>query len=301
MSQIIRPEQVGILSKYSTSQAALAASVVYIGRQSYSNSSPIYCSISTSGFGGLDIGLIAANSTYYIYAVVNNGVIGLVASLSSVSPTGFLGYRQVGAFTTTSGSAIDSVTNSGASQLIGLESSLVEQENTLTNHEGRIVTLESGIVVDAPTPFYGDFGSCIPSATIGVKAYYSSWTTDLANAAYFTPSFLTDTLTVTFNKVGWYKVTILAIQILYLTSSLGLSVGAVLTGTSTIIGGSIYENWFSKGSSVGGVVNDICQYSYLVNVTSIGKTIIVKPYNIANNSLEQVADSTRAGLSIIKV
>lgn len=55
-----------------------------------------------SGFGGIDTGSVANSTFYYVYTVVNSGVVGLVASTSEVSPIGFTNYRKVGAFYTDS-------------------------------------------------------------------------------------------------------------------------------------------------------------------------------------------------------
>lgn len=58
---------------------------------------------SVSGVGGLDVGVIAVSSFYYVYLV--NGV-SLIASLSSSLPSGFSVYRKVGAFYTDSAGVI---------------------------------------------------------------------------------------------------------------------------------------------------------------------------------------------------
>ena len=60
-----------------------------------------------SGSGGIDTGSIAASTFYYVYTVINgSGVLALVASTSSTSPTGFTQYRKVGAFYTDGSSNI---------------------------------------------------------------------------------------------------------------------------------------------------------------------------------------------------
>jgi len=60
----------------------------------------------TSGAGGLDTGTIAASTFYYVYTVVSNNAIKLVASTSAISPTGFTQYKKVGAFYTDTSSNI---------------------------------------------------------------------------------------------------------------------------------------------------------------------------------------------------
>lgn len=57
-------------------------------------------STGVSGLGGIDIGSISAGKYYYVYAVISGSTVGLVASLSSIAPTGFLAYRKIGAFNT---------------------------------------------------------------------------------------------------------------------------------------------------------------------------------------------------------
>lgn len=62
--------------------------------------------ISVSGINGIDTGSVSASTHYYVYTVINNGQVRLVASLSATAPTGFTSYRKVGAFYTDSTSAI---------------------------------------------------------------------------------------------------------------------------------------------------------------------------------------------------
>ena len=78
-----------------------------IGGQGFLISTSISCNLSTVGFGGLDAGVLAANTLYYIYAVVSSNAVGLVCSLNapSVGPTGFTQVRWVGKFRTFFGSA----------------------------------------------------------------------------------------------------------------------------------------------------------------------------------------------------
>lgn len=49
-----------------------------------------------SGVGGLDTGVVAVSTLYYVYSVAG----GIVASTSVTSPSGFSSYRKVGAFYT---------------------------------------------------------------------------------------------------------------------------------------------------------------------------------------------------------
>lgn len=61
---------------------------------------------SVSGVNGIDTGVIAASSFYYVYTVISGGQVRLVASLSASAPTGFTNYRKVGSFYTDGSSNI---------------------------------------------------------------------------------------------------------------------------------------------------------------------------------------------------
>lgn len=113
MAQILVPEKIGNLSVASTTQVQLAPSIVNVGGLQYANISNLTCTTSTSGFGGIDTGSIAANSLYQLYAVVNAGVLGLVCSLNATAPTGFTASRRLGAFYTNASSQAIQATNIG--------------------------------------------------------------------------------------------------------------------------------------------------------------------------------------------
>lgn len=107
MGQFFGNEKITKLVKSSSTIVSLPAGAkIKNGGQGYTNSSAILCTTSTSGFGGIDTGSIAASTFYYVYAVVQSGVLGLVASTSATSPTGFNNYRKVGAFYTDGSSNI---------------------------------------------------------------------------------------------------------------------------------------------------------------------------------------------------
>lgn len=110
MGQFFGQEKITKLFKFSNAIATLpAGAIIKIGGQSYSNSDTINCNTSTSGFGGIDTGSIAPSTLYYVYTVIESGVLGLVASISAVSPTGYTSHRKVGAFTTNGSSEISKV------------------------------------------------------------------------------------------------------------------------------------------------------------------------------------------------
>lgn len=81
-----------------------------VGGQGYFLTSGLSLSTAVTGIGGLDTGAIAANTAYYVYAVISSGVIGLVISTSSTAPTGFTQYQRLSAVVTNSSSALSWVT-----------------------------------------------------------------------------------------------------------------------------------------------------------------------------------------------
>lgn len=72
---------------------------ITVGGQQYRYTSTTTINFATTGLNALDAGAIAANTLYYIYAVVNgSGTIGLVASTSSTTtgPTGYARWKEIG-------------------------------------------------------------------------------------------------------------------------------------------------------------------------------------------------------------
>lgn len=93
MGQQIRKEIIGLLSRTSNTNVSLGQSVLNIGGQQYSTQGNLLMNISTSGFGGLDTGSVAASKTYHLYAVINNaGAVGLVSSLNLPMANGPVGF-----------------------------------------------------------------------------------------------------------------------------------------------------------------------------------------------------------------
>lgn len=80
---------------------------ITIGGQQYAAASNLSLNLTITGFGGLASGSLVSNTLYYIYAVVNAGVLGLVASTSGPNsgPTGFASWKEIGRFRTFLGSA----------------------------------------------------------------------------------------------------------------------------------------------------------------------------------------------------
>lgn len=102
-------EKIGTLTKTSSTQVQLSGqSLVKLGGLYKSITDPTLLT-SVSGIGGIDTGAVAASTTYYVYAVSNGTVEGIVASTNDTSPTGFTRYSQVGAFNTDSGGLVNNV------------------------------------------------------------------------------------------------------------------------------------------------------------------------------------------------
>lgn len=99
MAQVLRPENIGAISKVSNTILSIGASLAIIGGQQRQTST-INITTSTLGMNGIDTGAIAINQFYYVYLVINNGVTGGVISLSASAPTGFPAYKLVGQCTT---------------------------------------------------------------------------------------------------------------------------------------------------------------------------------------------------------
>lgn len=102
------PENIPSLIRASNTTCTLAstfmaqATRINVGGRQYRVTSTLTLNTATTGFGGLDTGALgSAHQLYYVYAVVQNGAIGLCASLTDpvTGPSGFSGrYRLVGAF-----------------------------------------------------------------------------------------------------------------------------------------------------------------------------------------------------------
>lgn len=105
-------ESIGDLAKTGVNTVQLAQSVITIGGKQYSTNN-LVCDLTLSGVGGIDIGSVQANKLYYVYAVVYSGNVVLIASLSIVSPIGFLRYVFLGRITTDYLSKVDEVINHG--------------------------------------------------------------------------------------------------------------------------------------------------------------------------------------------
>ena len=90
---------------------------ITIGGQQYRLKSNVECDLNSSGYGGLDTGLLTGDyTTYYVYAVLNNPrQVGLVSSLSApiTGPSGFNTFCFISAFKTDSSAEIGVLAKSG--------------------------------------------------------------------------------------------------------------------------------------------------------------------------------------------
>jgi len=136
MSQIFQSQlNVGTLVKISGTTVQLSPSVIRLGGRQYTTQT-LACDVTVSGVGGLDIGSMVANSFYYVYAVLNAGVVSLVCSLSASIPTGFTVYKLVGGFYSDGLSAVlDVVKNDG---LVTQEYSFHALASTMTFINGGV-------------------------------------------------------------------------------------------------------------------------------------------------------------------
>lgn len=100
-------ENIGTLTGTSNTTLQLTASVITVGAQQYTTG-VLALDIDVSGFGGLD-STKAANTVYYVYAVVSSEAVGLIGSTSSVAPTGFSNSKRVGAFYTDGSTFVSTV------------------------------------------------------------------------------------------------------------------------------------------------------------------------------------------------
>ena len=80
-----------------------------------------------NGLGGLDVGAIAADTIYYIYAVLTSGSLGLVASVNPLGPSGFLVYKELGKLKTDSTPEIDELIMKGNSEFTRIQTGSINQ------------------------------------------------------------------------------------------------------------------------------------------------------------------------------
>lgn len=120
MGQLTLQDNIPEVIRASSTTATLATTNlgqptrITVGGRQYRVSTALTLNTGTTGFGGLDTGTLSdTHSLYYVYAVVQSGVVGLIASLASptTGPSGFTtSYRLVGAlYSMDSGNQIGSM------------------------------------------------------------------------------------------------------------------------------------------------------------------------------------------------
>jgi hypothetical protein len=67
-----------------------------LGGQQYGLLSPLSLNIGVLGAGGIDVGTVAVNRMYVVYAVVSSGLPALIFSLSGSGPVGFPSFKFLG-------------------------------------------------------------------------------------------------------------------------------------------------------------------------------------------------------------
>jgi len=89
-------EKVGDLIQTGNTTVRLNPSVITIEALQHTTNN-LFCDLSLSGLGGIDLVSIQNNKVYYIYAVVNLGSIYLIASTIITNPIGYESSKYVGA------------------------------------------------------------------------------------------------------------------------------------------------------------------------------------------------------------
>ena len=99
--------KIGNITKVNDSTIRLSNSTFTIGVRQFLDTGNLDCNLATSGAGGLDTGSEAASTLYSLYAVNNSGNPAIVASVSSIAPTGFSSYTKIGTLYNNSSSNIE--------------------------------------------------------------------------------------------------------------------------------------------------------------------------------------------------
>jgi hypothetical protein len=120
---------------------------ITIGGQQYKFSATTI-NFATTGINALDAGTVAANTLYYIYAVVNGGgSIGLVASTSSTTtgPSGYARWKEIGRCRTLSSAAtLAAVANRDSDKPRKIEESIESTTSYVIGSTGAIPTPGTG-------------------------------------------------------------------------------------------------------------------------------------------------------------
>ena len=112
MGQVLQADAQVVVSVTSATVITMAANVAQTIGGGQFVTPVVTCTTTTSGAGGLDTGSIAINTLYYLYLVRVSGVISLVASINSTSPTGFPAFKRIGQASTNASSQWSAAGNS---------------------------------------------------------------------------------------------------------------------------------------------------------------------------------------------
>lgn len=118
MARIKFQEELGVLSKVSSTQIKLTESRLNIGGSQYRTTSDIFLNTGTTGVGGL-VSAVAANTTYYVHAVLSNDSVALIGQTASTVPAGYTASKIVGKFSTNGSSQVERVNPKIQSYILG--------------------------------------------------------------------------------------------------------------------------------------------------------------------------------------
>lgn len=106
LENLIEEDIYSKLEKTSNTVATLpSGSVLTIGNTRQTLSSNLTIDTSIVGLGGTEVA-IASKTLYYVYAVLDNSTVSLIASIDEVKPSAYSLYKKVGAFYTDGNSDI---------------------------------------------------------------------------------------------------------------------------------------------------------------------------------------------------
>lgn len=170
MGQILRRDSFGAVSRPSTTTILMAPSRITIAGQQYVNETGITLNAAgANGFNGLDAGALGNYQIWYVYLVVQNGLLGLTASMSDVAPAGFVSSKWTGfVFLTNSTAGIAFVTDDphiliqclahkATNQLIATGTQTIIQLDTIVDEQpiaGLFVFSGNDVAVPLPTSRY---------------------------------------------------------------------------------------------------------------------------------------------------
>lgn len=142
-----------------------APTILRIGGKLYVLKSPISCVPATTGFGGSVSGSVSAHTHLYHWAVVQGGIVGLIATTINSPPVGFSAARFVGMFNI-----------NWASQYGGL---LYDHDYTLQDIKFRVDTDVPTLRYNSPTfanaTYIAEFDDVRSDTHLGYDASTGKW------------------------------------------------------------------------------------------------------------------------------